>query len=138
MPPCSLVNHLLDRELFQELLAPGQRSALFSSNSLVLRDYQEHQVFFFYLNTGEEIGRVEIPRWVAKNEELLSLTHALVLDQCRRGLGYPVAISEAHQQAVIDGQDRRRFRALVESSLTQQGWHALTSEKARSKRRPWL
>ena len=137
--PCDKANDLLDRELFRGLLEPGQRSSLFYTNSSVVRDYYgKHRVFFYYLHTGEEIARVEMPEWVALDEELLSLSHTLILDQCRRGMGYPVALSEAHEQAVISGPDRQRFRDLVEVALTKQGLPVYTSEKSRSKRLAWL
>ncbi len=136
--PCSLVNHLLDRDLFERLLEPGQRSSLFFTNSSVVREYGDHQIFFFYLHTGEEIARVELPQWVALDEVLLPLTHTLILDQCERGVGYPVSISEAHEQAVISGPDRQKFRELVDHSLTDQGLPVYTSEKSRSKRLAWL
>ncbi len=51
---------------------------------------------------------MEVPEWVARRKDLLDLTHALVLDQCRRGQGYPVALSEAHEQAVVTGSGQRR------------------------------
>jgi hypothetical protein len=61
-----------------------------------------------------------------------------MLDQCRRGQGYPVAISEAHEQAVISGTDRHLFRQMVSQVLDREGFPAHTSEKERSKRTPWL
>ena len=138
-PPCDLANGFLDRDLFQGLLEPGWRSATYMTNSSVPREnYGDHQVAFFYLHCGKEIARVEIPQWVAQDERLLSLTHSLVLDQCRRGQGYPVAISEAHEQAVISGSDRRLFREMVAQVLDRQGVTTFTSEKERSKRTPWL
>ena len=138
-PPCDLANGFLDRDLFQGLLEPGWRSATYMTNSSVPREnYGDHQVAFFYLHCGQEIARVEIPRWAAQDERLLSLTHSLVLDQCRRGQGYPVAISEAHEQAVISGSDRRLFREMVSQVLDRQGVTTFTSEKERSKRTPWL
>jgi NurA-like 5'-3' nuclease len=69
---------------------------------------------------------------------LLSLSHALVLDQCQRGQGYPVAISEAHEQAVIHASDRRLFRQMVAEALERRGLPVYTSEKERSKRTPWV
>jgi len=90
------------------------------------------------VNAGEEIGRVEVPKWVAKNETLLSLTHSLVWDQCQRGQGYPVAISESHEQAVVSAGDRRVFRRLLTDSLERQGLSAAISQKDRSKRSPWV
>ena len=137
--PCDLANGFLDRDLFQGLLEPGWRSPVYMTNSSVPREnYGDHQVSFFYLNCGQEIARVEIPQWAARDEWPLSLTQSLVLDQCRRGQGYPVAISEAHEQAVISGADRRLFRELVARVLDRQGVATFTSEKERSKRTPWL
>ena len=138
--PCSMVNHLMDRDLFERLLEPGQRSGIFMTNSTVVSQHygKNHQICFFYLHSGEEIARIEVPLWVAENNDLLSLTHTLVLDQCHRGVGYPVAVSEAHEQAIVTGPDRQRFREMVEASLTMQGLPVYTSEKSRSKRMAWL
>jgi len=137
--PCDMVNGFLDRNLFQELLASGERSSLYRTNSSISREfYGRHQVHFYYINTGEEIARVEVPQWVAMDEGSLELSHALILDQCRRGMGYPTAIAEAHEQAVLTGQDRESFRRLMEGALARQHLPVYTSEKARSKRTRWL
>ena len=138
--PCAGANDFLDRDLFQRLLEPGWRSPVYKTNSSVSRESydEDNKVYFFYLNAGQEIGRVEVPRWVAKNETLLSLAHGLVWDQCQRGQGYPVAISESHEQAVINAGDRRVFRRLLTDSLERQGLSAATSQKDRSKRSPWV
>ena len=138
--PCNGANEFLDRDIFQRLLKPGWRSPVYKTNSSVSREsYDEaHKVYFFYVNAGEEIGRVEVPKWVANNETLLSLTHSLVWDQCQRGQGYPVAISESHEQAVVSAGDRRVFRRLLTDSLERQGLSAATSQKDRSKRSPWV
>lgn len=139
-PPCDLANDFLDRDLFQRTLPPGWRSPIYRTNSSVPREHygEQQQVYFYYLHGGEEIGRVEVPRWVAQNGALLSLSHALVLDQCQRGQGYPVAISEAHEQAVIRASDRRLFRQMVAEALERRGLPVFTSEKQRSKRTPWV
>ena len=139
-PPCDLAGGVLDRDLFQRLLPPGWRSPVYRTNSSVPREnYGEaQQVYFYYLHGGEEIARVEVPRWVALDETLLSLSHGLILDQCRRGQGYPVAISEAHEQAVVGASDRRLFKEMLTDALERQGMPAYTSEKERSKRTPWV
>ena len=136
---CDKVAGVRDRELFINLLSPGERSAVFlSQSSVVEKHYGVHQVHFFYLRVDDEIARVEIPQWVAMDENLLSLTHTLVLDQCRRGQGYPVALSEAHEQAVVTGVDREYFWQLVESSLVDEKLPSLSSAKSRSKRTRWI
>ncbi len=137
--PCDQANDFLDRDIFQETLDPGWRSPVYRTNSSVPREsYGEHQVDFYYLHCGEEIARVETPSWTAEDEGLLALGHSLILDQCRRGQGYPVAISEAHEQAVISGKDRELFKRMVAESLERRGMRAYTSEKDRSKRTPWV
>ncbi len=138
--PCDdVAEGLLDREIFARTLQPGQRSEVFTtSNTLVRNWYGGHGVAFFYLNVGEEMARVEIPSWVAQDETLLGLTHSLILDQCKRGPGYPIALMESHEQAVITTSDRRYFAELVEDSLQDRRMPVYTSEKNRSKRLRWL
>ncbi len=139
LPPCDTSNDFLDREIFREILEPGRRSPVYGTDPEAARDYpREHQISFFYLNTGAEIARVEVPRWVASDEALLALGHALIVQQCDKGQGYPVAISEAHEQAVITGLDRQLFRQMVLETLEERGLPTYTSEKERSKSRPWL
>ncbi len=135
--PCDSVGDLLDRDLLARLLGPGERSALFGSQSRVVQEwYGEHGISFFYLHTGDEIARVEVPDWLSQDAGRLDLLHGLILDQCRRGDGYPVALSEAHEMAVVHEADRQQFWALVESLLSPV--QSLSSAKAASKRRPAL
>ncbi len=138
--PCSNSNDFLDREVFGELLEPYQRSPIYQTSSSVPREYygDGQQVCFYYINAGEEIARVEVPQWVAEDETLLALSHTLIAEQCRRGQGYPVAISEAHEQAVITGRDRQLFKQMVSETLERQGLPTYTSQKERSKQRPWV
>jgi hypothetical protein len=136
---CDTVAGVQDRELFINLLGQGERSALFiSQSSIVQKHYGVHQVYFFYLRVDDEIARVEIPQWVAKDEGLLNLTHALVLDQCRRGHGYPVALTEAHEKAVVTGADREQFWQLVETLMVEEKMPTPTSAKSFSKRTRWV
>ena len=93
---------------------------------------------FYYLNGGAEIARVEVPDWLADDPELLALSHAMLVKQCELGMGYPVAISEAHEQAVITGHDREEFRRLTLMLLEQRGLPTPESAKSFSKRRPWV
>ena len=136
---CDAVGGLLDRDLFGRLLAPGERSAIFSSRSSVVeKHYGIHQVNFFYIKLVGEVARVEIPLWVAEDKELVGLVHSTVLDQCRRGLGYPVALSEAHEKAVVTGADREQFWALMEQSLAEGKIWLESSAKQQSKRTRWV
>ncbi len=136
---CDGLAGVRDRDLFMNLLESGERSALFISPSKVVKEhYGEHRIHFFYLRVDDEIARIEIPQWVAENEVLLDITHSLVLDQCRRGHGYPVALAESHEQAVVTGADRESFWELVEATLVEEHLPTAGSAKSLSKRTRWI
>jgi hypothetical protein len=136
---CKAVSSVRDSDIFMNLLESGERSDLFISPSKVVKNYYgEHRIYFFYLKLDDEVARVEIPEWVATNNELLSLTHSLILDQCQRGQGYPVTLSEAHEQAVVTGADRENFWQLVESSLVEEHLSTTGSAKSFSKKTRWV
>ncbi len=136
---CDAVAGIPDRELFSSRLNQGERSAVFASqSSVVKKHYGEHGIHFFYLKLDDEIARVEVPQWVASDDNRLNLAHTLMLDQCRRGQGYPVALSEAHEQAVVTVADRENFWQLVASSLVEEHLPTLTSAKSQSKRTRWI
>jgi len=137
--PCDLVDSVLDRDIFHQLLDEGERSALFRNTSKIVKDYySENRIFFFYVKIDGEIARIEIPLWVAESKRLIELIHTLVLDQCRRGHGYPVALSEAHEQAVVTSADKQLLDHLLEESLNREKIASRVSAKSRSKRTRWL
>lgn len=108
--PCEEAHPVADAALFEALLRAGQRSPRFRSAAKVAGAY-EAPVDFVYLHAGREIARVEVPAWIT-GEDLDTLCGCL-LDQCSKGMGYPVALSEAHEQAVVRAGDRRAFSELV-------------------------
>ncbi|MFH0846778.1 MAG: DNA double-strand break repair nuclease NurA [Chloroflexota bacterium] len=136
--PCDGVYGVQDRDLFSSVLKPGERSALFVSMASINERYRDHRVYFFYLRMDDEIVRIEVPEWVALDNDLLGLVHSLTLDQCQRGQGYPVALSEAHEQAVVGTSDRENFWNLAESYLETESQFVESSGKSRSKRTRWV
>jgi len=136
---CSALDDLIDRDLYTSMLDVGQRSAIFRSCSKIIEKYyREHVIYFFYLNVGDEIARVEVPAWVTEDDNLLEKIHTMVLDQCNRGHGYPAVLAEAHEQAVLTGSVREQFWRLVEMLLVKNDLLASTSAKSRSKRTRWI
>jgi hypothetical protein len=135
---CNSIGGLTDSQLFFNILSPGERSAVFASKSKINEHYGEHEVHFYYIKIEDEIARVEIPKWVAADNHLINLMHCLILDQCKRGDGYPVALSEAHEQAVVTVADRQNFWQLVESDLIEEHLPIPTTGKSRSKRTRWV
>ena len=130
---CDVVADITDADLFSATLRVGERSPLFRSTSTIVTDYYgDHQIAFFYVNVGEEIARVEMPTW--SSPEAVALAHAGLLSQSVKGHGYPLALQEAHEQAVISGADREYFARLVYETLSSEKLPTPTSQKARSKR----
>ncbi|HEY63084.1 MAG TPA: DNA double-strand break repair nuclease NurA [Caldilineae bacterium] len=134
-PPCADLAMLVDRFLFARHLADGERSDIFLSRHPVLKYYEDDQkIYFFYLNVGDEVARIEVPAWVARSPALLDRVHAVVYDQCQRGDGYPPALTEAHEQAVISVGERRLIEEMVTRELADRAVVYIRSEKDRSKR----
>ena len=135
--PCAPIDRLCDADLFSELLRPRERSGLFMSQSKILSSYKpaHNKIGFFYLNTGREIARIELPRWVCDDPALLARSHAVTLDQIDKGAGYPICLTEAHEQAVVRAPDRAAFFRLVERALVGSGQPAVRTAKAVAKRR---
>ena len=137
-PACSAIPPLADRLLFEQVLTPGERSDLFMSASKVLAQYAvrdpAQRVLFFYLHTGREVARVEIPEWVAAEPDLLDRVHAVVYDQAVRGHGYPTALQEAHEAAVIHADERRVVDSLIEAVMARAAVTMRRSAKDASKR----
>lgn len=134
-PPCTQIEGLTDRRLFANLLKVGERSQVFGSASRILNKYGAHRIGFFYLHVGSEIVRIELPQWVSANAPLLDLVHAVAYDQAQKGMGYPVALAEAHQQAVVRGAERDLFYDMVTAAFRQRGAHMAVSPKNLRKRR---
>ncbi|MBR8840611.1 MAG: DNA double-strand break repair nuclease NurA [Stigonema ocellatum SAG 48.90 = DSM 106950] len=119
--PCKVFEPLRDTALLSTQLKPGQRSLLWRSNSRILDFYQNQPIYFCYVHVGTEIARIEIPSWVAEDTSILDLALGLMLAQVQKGQGYPVAIAEAHNQAVVRGGDKASFFALLERQMIKAG-----------------
>ncbi|MEM8486957.1 MAG: DNA double-strand break repair nuclease NurA [Bacteroidota bacterium] len=135
---------ITDRMLFQHVLAPGERTAIFRSQSVVLQEYPPTQVIcYFYVHVqgaqgASEIARVEFPRWMITDPAMIELVHATVLSECEKGNGYPMILSEAHEHAIVRGQERMVFYEMIEREMLQQGQVLEVSSKKRSKDLPQL
>ena len=120
--PCQVLDPLRDATLWGNLLAPGQRGPLWQSAARILDLYDEAaRVHFCYVHVGSEIARIEVPAWVAADRELFDLALGMVLAQAHKGYGYPVALAEAHNQAVVRSGDRARFFSLLERQMIAAG-----------------
>ena len=77
---------------------------------------------------------MEIPRWVSRRPDLVDFVHWAVFDQCERGRGYPVALQEAHEQAVLSTADRLLMEIAIERELARHGIVLTYTGKDGSKR----
>jgi hypothetical protein len=128
-PACAL-RGLTDAHLIGRGLARWDRSGLFRVRSNVHDPYYGiHRVYFFLLATGDEVARVEIPEWVARDRRLLSLLHGVLVDQCAKGFGYPAVLARADDRAVISLGDRGVLEQLVQQELARRGVVARPSAK---------
>ncbi len=113
---------LTDRALFG-FLESGQRSALFVRGTPTNHDFRDrgHAIHFFYLNTGSDLARVEVPEWVARQPAQLDLVHSAVYDQCSFNNGYPYILTRADEQAVILGEERRVMEEMLMQAMLKHG-----------------
>jgi len=108
---------LSDMDLLQLFLPVGQRTIIFESKAPICYTYPKHlKPYFCYLNVGVEIARIEFPAWIGQSAELVDLVCSIVLDQAQKGNGYPVALFEAHEQAVIKSYDREFFYEMIKQT----------------------
>ena len=132
--PCSPIEGLSDAVLMRRVLRHGQRTPLYRSASKILSEYGLHHIYYFYLHVGAEIGRVEVPEWVAADRELLDLVHACLCDQAEKGQGYPVALAEAHERAVVRSADRESFYRFLRDTFVKNDLQTRLSTKSFKKR----
>jgi hypothetical protein len=119
---------VLDRDLFRDLLKPGERSAIFAIQSISAKNYPGSlELHFFYINVGRSghpwLARVEVPAWVVSTPGMLDNLHAILVQQCQV-LGnrpYPYLLHRAHEAALVTWQDRQQVAAMIEMELRKQG-----------------
>ena len=90
---------------------------------------------FFYYDTGFEIARIEIPGYIAYDENKIKMLASLIRNQVEKGHGYPIAIAEAHEQAVVRSGDREMFYQMVTHLGIDQRRTITPSQKSIKKRR---
>lgn len=130
-----LTNKLVDSTIVRWITKPYQRTTLFKSTAAICASYPPPLVpYFYYLNVGSEIVRIEIPAWIAQDEPSVDLISRICLDQAIKGHGYPVALAEGHEMAVVKNHDREFFyHLLTKLGITYKKRFAL-SQKSLKKR----
>ncbi|NPV55757.1 MAG: DNA double-strand break repair nuclease NurA [Anaerolineae bacterium] len=123
-----------DALLFQDVLQPGQRSAVFGIQSRSAASFTgEIALHFFYLNLGRPdmpaMARVEIPAWLAADAAQLDLLHAVIASQSAQ-LGarpYPYVLHRAHEIAVVTYDEHRQLESMIQYEMMRNGIPLQTS-----------
>ncbi len=118
-----------DRALFETLLQPGERSAVFALQSSAAASYTGNKALhFFYINCGSEtrpaLARVEILKWIAEDSSALNTLHATLVEQSRQAgaAPYPYPLLRAHEVAVVRMDDREEVIRMIERELAERGF----------------
>jgi hypothetical protein len=129
------LDHILDVHVAEFFLPLHSRTLVFKHQSKLCDRYQAHvRPYFFYLNVGSEIARIEVPAWIALNDGYVDTIASMILDSSIKGRGYPVVLAEAHEQAVVKGPDRELFYHLIQKIGLQRKQILSMSQKNVKKR----
>jgi hypothetical protein len=129
----AVFDHLVDTDVAEFFLKENQYTQVFAPISDLSDLYPAPlRPCFIYLHVGSEIARIEMPAYIAANQEKIAYLVSLVLDQVRKGNGYPVALSEAHEQAVVKAADRDFFYTMLQMHHQQKDTISLKLSKKRS------
>ena len=135
-----------DAHLFEGLLAPGERSAIFGIQSRAASAYKRRKeslaLHFFYLNVGRPnhpwLARVDLPGWVVGDIHKVNALHAVLIQQCQ-ALGsrpYPYLLHRAHETAVVGLDEKQQLEIMIENELRKHGISGEESHKAGLKSLP--
>ena len=114
-----------DVDLFNNLLGPCERSAIFGIQNSSRDKYKDGlALHFFYLNVGRDeetpyLVRVEVPAWVAENDQMVDDLQAVLVQQCRI-LGnrtYPYLIHRSHEIAVVTMEEKRQVENMIDLEM---------------------
>lgn len=136
----TLFNRLTDTDLFAHLLQTGERSPVFTEishlNTIFRGREKAIEVCFFYLRTGDsegQLARIDIPRWVAEDEERVAAVHALIYDQCQILGSYPYVITRADEIAVVGRREQEELEYRIALRLAERGVETQMTSKQQSK-----
>lgn len=126
---------LLDTTLAHFFLTTHTRTGMFKNTAPISLQYPSHlRPWFCYVDVGYEMARIEVPQWIVEDAQLLETVIACAVDQSDKGRGFPVCLSEAHEQAVVKGPDRDFFYQCVQRTAVAYGKNIINSQKSMKKR----
>lgn len=112
---CSYLDSIDDSFLFRSYFKADSdkyvATPVFQSRAKITNIYKL-PVYFFYLYNNDEFARIEITE---KNIKNISIITSELKDQLDKGFGYPVALAEAHEMAVISDSDKTNFERIMKT-----------------------
>lgn len=112
--PGEFLKNCTDADVLEQWISQHERTTIFTSNGILTHEYPAAvRPHFCYIHSGAEVARVEIPAWIAQDEQLVTTVTSVITDQCIKGDGYPVALAHAHEQAVIKRADQEFFYRIM-------------------------
>jgi hypothetical protein len=133
---------LTDRDLYQWILGPGDRSGLMIQQSPQNKAYREanddHEIVFFYMNVASPqqepyLARVEVPMWVARDKAMVGALQAVLYAQCQITDRYPYALTRADEVAVVHAHEKRALDEMIGIELLRNRQALEMSHKLSSK-----
>lgn len=133
---------LNDRDLYQWILGPGDRSGMMVQQSPQNKTYKDfsvdQEIVFFYLNVAAAhqepyLARVEIPMWVAQDKAMVDVVHALLYAQCQITDRYPYALTRADEVAVVPTFEKRALDEMIAVELLRHDQRLEISQKLNTK-----
>jgi hypothetical protein len=129
--PCEAVDSFFDRDLMKEVLPLGHRTIFFKTAKNSLLPYSDSMYpYFAYLHSEHEVGRIELPAWIVKDQSLADSVCSVIMDQIKKGHGYPLILAEAHEQAVVKQADKEYFYYVCMQQAIEQNIPLYYSEKS--------
>jgi hypothetical protein len=117
-----------DLALYESLLQPGERSAVFKLQSSSAEAFTNKKALhFFYLNAGSDknpaLARVEVLLWVIEDEQAMTILQSTLVEQARQAGSrpYPYPLIRAHEIAVVKMDDHNQITELIERELLSRG-----------------
>ena len=117
-----------DLWLFDRLLQPGERSAVFALQGKSKAVYKgDLALHFFYMNVGQpdhpKAVRLEVPAWVSCDQAQVDLLQCALQEQCAvmGARPYPYILSRADEIARVSMQEKQQIQQLLEIELRKLG-----------------
>ncbi|MEZ0537997.1 DNA double-strand break repair nuclease NurA [Caldicellulosiruptoraceae bacterium PP1] len=103
--------------LFFDNLNEGEYTTFFYSFGRESDILFPTDVVFTYLNTGNEIARIELPAYLLDDNEKVQRVISAIFHQTKLGFGYPISLTHAHNLSTITNADKKTIEGIIYSVI---------------------